>query len=151
MADKILVYLRIVPQRRPRQVVQVRGQIRQEPPMLLNLIERYPLDRIGLQHALDQVFHVRGDLSGHVVITLLDLRKQELQLLIVEGQTAAHHCVQNHPTRPNIDLLTAIRLATDDLWCSVVGRPTRSAEGLAIFHTVCQTKVNELYVMLLVE
>ena len=59
MADNIFIDLCVIPQRCPGQVMEVGWQIRQEPPMLFDLIERYPLDRIGLQHSLDQVLHIR--------------------------------------------------------------------------------------------
>ena len=58
--------------------MQVSWQVCQEPAMLLDFIERYPFDRVGLQHALDEIFHIGWNLPRHVVISLLDLREQKL-------------------------------------------------------------------------
>ena len=43
------------------------------------------------------------------------------QLFIIEWETATDHGIQNDPAGPDIDLLTAIGLATDDFWGGIVG------------------------------
>ena len=88
---------------------------------MLDFAKLDPLQRIGLQHASDQILAVGRNLDGHSIVTLLDFHEENGQLFIVKRQTPADHSVENDATRPNVHLLTRVGLARDDLWCSVVG------------------------------
>ena len=72
-------------------------------------------------------------------------------MFIIEWKTAADHSIKDDTTTPNVNLLSAIRLARNDFGSRVVWRPARSTERHAIFGGVGQAEVDQLDVMILVE
>ena len=108
VADQVFVNHVLVPQGCLGQLLQVNRQILQVPSVLLNLAQLDSLDRVGLQHAHDEILAVGRDLDRHAIVALLDLHEEDGQLLVVEGQAAANHRVQNDATAPNVDLLSTV-------------------------------------------
>jgi len=63
--------------------------------VLLDFTQFDSFDWVGLQHAPDQVFAVWWDFHRHPVVALLDLHKQQGQLLVIERQASADHGIQD--------------------------------------------------------
>ena len=53
MTDDIFINLVVVPERRPRKILEVGWQVLKEPAMSLDFTEGNSFDRIGLEHALN--------------------------------------------------------------------------------------------------
>ena len=53
VTDDIFINLVIVPECRPRQILQIGWQVLKEPAMPLDFAEGNSFDRIGLKHAFD--------------------------------------------------------------------------------------------------
>jgi len=69
----------------------------QVPPMLLDFGQFYPLDRIRLQHSIDQVSDLLADVVGEEIAAFLDFLEQYRHLVIVKRQLSHDHCIQNYP------------------------------------------------------
>ena len=110
MTDQVLINLVLVLHWRQAQLLQVDRQVLHIPTVLLNLAELYALDWVCLKHATDQVFAVRWNLHWHPVVTLLDLHKEYGQLLVIKGQAATDHGVEDNAAAPDVDLLTTVLL-----------------------------------------
>ena len=98
--------------------------------MLFDLLHIDSLDGIRLQHSVNEVFHVRGDVIRHKVFPLLDLVEKSRHAFIVEGKTSADHCIKNHSERPNVYLNSTIGPTANDFRCRIVWRTTCGFEGL---------------------
>lgn len=109
------------------ELLQVGGKVFAVPRVLLNFVNFDPLHRVRLQHPVDQVSHIARDVVGEEEPAFTDFLKEDGQLVVVKGQAAAHHGVQNYAAGPDVHLLAPIALATDDFRCSVVRRPAGSA------------------------
>ena len=89
--------------------------------MLFDLIQLDSFHWVRLQHATDQIFAVRRDLDWHPIVALLDLHKQEGQLLVIKWQTSADHCIEDYTARPDVNFLATVGLAGNDFWCRIIG------------------------------
>lgn len=69
----------------PTQLFNIGGDIFDVPPMLLDLAQFDPLDWIGLEHAVDQVFHIIWDIGRHEVPSFFYFLKQDGQLVVIKG------------------------------------------------------------------
>ena len=81
-----------------RDEVEVFWQVLLVPRVLLDLSQRYPLYRVGLQHAINQVLHTVRNVVGDEVTALLDLAEELRHLVVVEGKRAADHGIQDDAT-----------------------------------------------------
>lgn len=111
MTDQVLINLVFILHWRQAQLLQIDRQVLHIPAVLLDLAELDALHRVCLQHATDQVFAVRWNLHWHPVVALLDLHKEYGQLLVIEGQAATDHGVEDNAAAPDVDLLTTILLS----------------------------------------
>lgn len=78
------------------------------PRVLLDLLEGDALDRVGLEHPVDEVLDTMRYVVGDEVPAVFDLTEKLRHLIVIKGERAAHHCVQDDTTRPDIYLCTAI-------------------------------------------
>ena len=134
-----------------RKLAQVVGQASQIPDVALDFWQFYAFDRVWLQHPVYQVFYFWRDVIRQEILSFLNLLKQNRHLVIVEGQLADHHCVQNDANRPNIDIGTSVAEASNHLGCCIVGTTARSCQRLAILDVVGKAKVDHLDVIVSVE
>ena len=118
--------------------------------MLLNLVQFDSFHWVGLQHSSDQIFAVRRNLDWHAVVALLDLVKEQGQLLIIKWQASTDHGIKYDATRPYVDFLPTVGLARNDFGCRIIRGTAGSAESYAIFGRICQAKINQLDVVVLV-
>ena len=119
--------------------------------MLLNLVQFDSFHWVGLQHSSDQIFAVRRDLDWHAVVALLDLVKEQGQLLIIKWQASTDHGIKYDATRPYVDFLATVGLTGNNFGCRIIRGAARCAESHAIFCRICKAKVNELDVVILVQ
>ena len=118
--------------------------------MLLNLVQFDSFHWVGLQHSSDQIFAVRRDLDWHAVVALLDLVKEQGQLLIIKWQASTDHGIKYDATRPYVHFLATVGLTGNNFGCRIIRGAARCTESHAIFGRICKAKVNELDVVILV-
>lgn len=119
--DNVFIFERSV-----GQVYQIGRQVLQEPLVFLYFAEFDALDRIHLQHLLDEVFEVGRKVAIHGVATALDQPEQNGQLRVIKRQLTADHRVEDHPAGPDIDFLSRVGLPRNYLRCGIIWRPTSS-------------------------
>ena len=64
---------------------QIRRQILQKPLVLFDLAKFDPLNRIHLQHLLDQVLQIGWKVSIHRILSTFDQPEQDGELSVVKG------------------------------------------------------------------
>lgn len=131
-------------------VDDVERQVDKEPRVVFDLVDFDALDGVGLEHAVDQILHLRRDEVGHVVLALLYRFVQLRKVLVVERQRAAHHRVQDHAARPDVHLASRVALARNYLRSGVVRRTTGRSQRDAVLQVIRQSEVYDLYVLVLV-
>ena len=119
--------------------------------MLHDFVNFDALDRVRLEHSVDQIAHIPRDVVRKKEPSLADFLEQHAQLVIVEGERAADHRVQNDSAGPDVDVLASIALATDDLGRCIVGRAAGRRERHAVLHRVGQAEVDQLDVVVFVQ
>lgn len=108
LVDNVTVNDIFIFERRLVHLLQVNGKVLAVPAVLFDLAQLNALDRIRLQHASDQILAIRWDLNWHAIIPLLDLHEENCKLLVIKGQTATDHGIEDDATTPYVHLLTTV-------------------------------------------
>lgn len=95
-----------------------------EPGMLTDLIDAVSFLRICNQYLTDQILGLLADVVSDGVLAVHYLVVELVSVRVFEGQVATQHGVQDHATRPDVDLQTVVVLACHHFRSSVAGRAT---------------------------
>ena len=134
-----------------REINDILGQVLEIPRMFLDLFHGYSLDRVRLEHPIDEVLNVRRYIVGHVILPFFNLVEELRHAIVIERKTSTHHCEQDHSQRPNVYFHSTVGPSADNFRCGIVRRSTSSLKGLGVLHGVCQAEVNKLDVVILIQ
>mmetsp|Transcript_38973 Transcript_38973/g.85673 ORF Transcript_38973/g.85673 Transcript_38973/m.85673 type:complete len:289 (+) Transcript_38973:294-1160(+) len=115
---------------------EVERQVVDEPAVPPDLRDGDPLQRVDDEHARDEVFDVVGHVAGQREDAALDLLEEVGDVLVVKGERAAEQRVEDHATRPDVNLGARVELAGNHLGRRVVGRAAARLEKVAVLHDV---------------
>lgn len=119
--------------------------------MRSDILDRKPLVGLCLQNFLDEFFVAWSDKSRNQIVTGEDLFVKLVCVGIFEWQVAACHCVQDDSGRPDVAAKTMVAFSSDHFRCCIAGTATGCLQRLPWRVRIAQAKVNDLYVVLVVE
>ena len=116
-----------------------------------DILDRKPLVRLCLKNFLNEFFVAWTDKPWNQIVAGEDLFVQLVCVGIFEGQVAAGHCIQDDAGRPDITAKTMVSFSSNHFWCCVTRTATGCLQRLPWGVCIAQTKVDNLYVVLVVE
>lgn len=122
-----------------------------KPLVLYYLVYRDTVQWVYNQHPRKKTLGTFRQVVGERVDSVADLPEQCWNELVVKGQPSAKHHVQNNPGRPHIHLRTRVKLTTDNLRRSVVGRPATGLQKITVRHDIRQPKIGNLHIQVVVQ
>lgn len=121
------------------------------PPMLFHSINFYPFLRIHCQNFPNEILQLKRKSTRESVVSLNNLFVQFRNLFVFEGQTSAHHCIQNNACTPNVNHQGFIRmLRFDHFWGCVAWGSACSFESLVLFVSITQTEIYNPYSVIII-
>lgn len=105
------------------------------------LRNRDPFRWICDQHLLYNLNRINTDITWKYVKPFNNFLIKFLSGLLLEGQSATNHAIEDNPQRPDISNDTIVRLPCHHFRRSVAWTPTSSGEQLSIFIVIRQAKV----------
>mmetsp|Transcript_27182 Transcript_27182/g.33812 ORF Transcript_27182/g.33812 Transcript_27182/m.33812 type:complete len:303 (+) Transcript_27182:888-1796(+) len=119
--------------------------------MVPDVLDCVALGGIWVQNVANEVLGVLRQKARHFVICLDDLLIQLLRILILKGQVAANHRVQDDTRTPDVCTEAEVTLTADHLRGGIAGTTARCFELLAFLVEVAEAEIDELNVVVVVE
>ena len=91
--------------------------------------------------------------DGRIVMNRLTVYpcKQNVYVVVLKGQPATKHYIEDNTTAPYVYLWAGIPQATNNLWCGIIRAPTAGLQEFAVGDNIRQAKVSDLHIELIVQ
>lgn len=110
-----------------------------------------PLGRISHKHLLDDLNRFDADIAWKDIKALYDFFVEFLRSLLLKGQSAADHPIEDNPQGPHISDDAVVGLPRHHFRRRVAGTPAGSGEQFPALIVVGESEVDELDVVVSIE
>lgn len=119
--------------------------------MLPNILNCKTLRRIWVEDQVYQVFGVIAQETRQLVISFQNLLVQLLRILVLKGQVAADHRVQDDTAAPYVGTEAQVPLTLDHFWRCVAWTTASCLEPLAVLVKIAEAEIDYFNVIIMIK